>query len=207
MTVRVRSSSSIQHTVFDPLRWIVPDLLPEGFTLFIGKPKAGKSWMALDLAIAVATGGKFLDRDCEQGDVLGMFLEDTKRRIQGRMTSMIGIEKVKWPSCLMLATEWPRLDDGGLDMIRDWVLSVKKPRLVIVDILEKVRPSENGKKTLYANDYAAVTELQKLAGELQISILVIHHQRKAGADNLMDTISGTGGLGGGCDAIMLLGDD
>jgi hypothetical protein len=39
------------------VRWIVPGLLPEGVTLLAGKPKLGKSWMALGIAIATAMGG------------------------------------------------------------------------------------------------------------------------------------------------------
>lgn len=54
------SVSTIQHKVFDPLRWIAPDILPEGLTMLVGKPKAGKSFMALDLAVAVSSGGQFL---------------------------------------------------------------------------------------------------------------------------------------------------
>jgi len=42
--------------VFPPIRWIVPDVLPEGATILAGRPKLGKSWMALDMALAVARG-------------------------------------------------------------------------------------------------------------------------------------------------------
>lgn len=34
---------------FPPIRWIVPDILPEGVTILAGKPKLGKSWLAMDL--------------------------------------------------------------------------------------------------------------------------------------------------------------
>jgi putative DNA primase/helicase len=41
---------------FPPVRWIVPGVLPEGTVLLAGKPKMGKSWMALGLCVSVATG-------------------------------------------------------------------------------------------------------------------------------------------------------
>jgi hypothetical protein len=40
-----------------PIRWSVAGLVPEGVTLLAGKPKLGKSWMALGIAIAISTGG------------------------------------------------------------------------------------------------------------------------------------------------------
>ncbi|MCC8950691.1 AAA family ATPase [Bradyrhizobium sp. Arg62] len=201
--------SGLQHEEFPPMRWIVRDLIPEGATMLFGKPKTGKSWLTLDLGLAVAMGGTFLGRQCEQGDVLGLFLEDHKRRIQDRVTRMIGARGCDWPSNFICATEWSRIDAGGLEMIRIWHRRAANPRLVIVDILEEVRPSGGrGKdKTLYSIDYAAVRPFQQLAAELGISIMIVHHQRKAGAENLLDTSSGTGGLSGGVDAVMLLGED
>ena len=40
-----------------------------------------------------------------------------------------------------------------------------------------------------------------------ISILVLHHQRKLGADDLIDTLSGTLGLGGAVDSVLILGKE
>jgi hypothetical protein len=42
---------------FPDLRFAVEGLIPEGLTLLIGPPKAGKSWLALALLLAVASGG------------------------------------------------------------------------------------------------------------------------------------------------------
>ena len=39
-----------------PTRWAVPGILPEGVCILAGKPKVGKSWLALDLALAVGAG-------------------------------------------------------------------------------------------------------------------------------------------------------
>ena len=61
-----------------PIRWSVQGLLPEGVTLLAGKPKLGKSWMALGIAIAISTGGVALGtRPVEEGDVLYMALKTT----------------------------------------------------------------------------------------------------------------------------------
>lgn len=39
---------------FPDLTWIVNGLIPEGFTLLIGGPKIGKSWLSLDISLAAA---------------------------------------------------------------------------------------------------------------------------------------------------------
>jgi hypothetical protein len=123
------SAADLQHMIFDPLRWVVPDILPEGCTVLAGKPKIGKSWLALDVAIAVASGGQCLGKPCEPGDVLALLLEDNKRRLQRRMTTMLGANKERWPARLRYATEWARGDDG-IALMRDWVAAVEKPRWV-----------------------------------------------------------------------------
>lgn len=206
--VRISTASELQKKTFPELRWIVPGRVTEGLVLLAGKPKAGKSWLALDIAVAVASGGKFLGRDCQQGDVLGLFLEDTDRRLQRRLTSMLGYSKELWPERLAYTTEWPRLSEGGSDLILQWIKSKKEPRLVIVDILAKVR--DHGKRqgdAQYAADYEALTELQRIAGETGVTILVLHHQRKATAEDIMDTVSGTLGLNGAADTILVLAKD
>ena len=43
---------------FEPLRWTVPGYLPEGLSILAGRQKLGKTWLAIDLAVAVGTGGR-----------------------------------------------------------------------------------------------------------------------------------------------------
>jgi hypothetical protein len=45
-----------------PVRWAVPGILPEGLSLLAGKPKLGKSWLALGLAVAKASAGVALGK-------------------------------------------------------------------------------------------------------------------------------------------------
>jgi hypothetical protein len=190
---------------------IVPKYLPEGLTLLGGRPKIGKSWQALDIAVGVSEGDKCLGQQCEQGDVLALMLEDSDRRLQRRLTQMLGAQLREWPARLTYATSWPRLNEGGVDWMRDWISRSPKPRLIVVDILERVRqlvPSKDkDKRSAYSADYEALITLHELATEAMISILVLHHQRKLGADDLIDTLSGTLGLGGAVDSVLILGKE
>jgi AAA domain/Toprim domain len=200
------SGTDLQTRIFPALRFVVPGLMPEGLVLLAGKPKAKKSWLALDVAIA-ATADRFTLGEIkpDQGDVLYLALEDSLRRVQRRMTKLLGMQK--WPSRLLIKTTWKRVDQGGLDGIAAWAKSVERPTMVVVDTLERVRPmpSPSSKATPYSLDYAALTGLQQIAAELQIAILVITHVRKATADDVFDTISGTLGLTAAADTILVLG--
>jgi hypothetical protein len=205
----LKSAAELRTKTFDPLLWVVPKYLPEGLTLLGGRPKIGKSWQALDIAVGVAEGGMCLGQKCEQGDVLALMLEDNDRRLQRRLTQMLGAFAKEWPSALTYATTWPRLNEGGVAWIRRWIDKSPKPRLIVVDILERVRQLITGKdkRSAYSADYEALITLHELATEAMVSILVLHHQRKLGADDLIDTLSGTLGLGGAVDSVLILGKE
>jgi hypothetical protein len=205
----LNSAAELQHLEFEPLRWIVPDIIPEGTTVLGGRPKIGKSWAALDVAVALASGGECFGKQCEQGDVLALFLEDSNRRLQRRMTKMLGVHKTQWPSRLTYATQWPRGNEA-IAFMRQWIAKVATPRLIIVDVLQRIRPRTNAKsqETQYASDYEMMAALQALSTEVTgLAILVLHHQRKMDADDLFDTLSGTLGLGGGMDTGLILGTE
>jgi RecA-family ATPase len=51
------TATDLMAAELPPVRWGVRAVLPEGVTLLAGKPKLGKSWLALGLCVAVAAGG------------------------------------------------------------------------------------------------------------------------------------------------------
>jgi hypothetical protein len=98
----------------------------------VSRPKFGKSWLLLQVGTAVATGVVALvpDDNPLHGDVLYLTLEDNPRRLQRRLTKYFGRDPRTWPSRLIIATEWKRLDQGGLEVIEAWCRSVDKPTLL-----------------------------------------------------------------------------
>jgi len=57
----------LMNMTFPPIKEIAPGYLVEGSTLLAGRPKAGKSWFALDCSIAVANGTEFLGSFLQKG--------------------------------------------------------------------------------------------------------------------------------------------
>src|SRR5438552_1086519 len=100
------SAPDLLAAVLPEVRYVIPGLLPEGAALFVGRPKLGKSWLMLALAIAKASGGAALGKvRVDASDVLYVALEDTERRLQDRMRSLLG--QTPAPARLTLTREWP----------------------------------------------------------------------------------------------------
>ena len=137
-----------------------------------------------------------------QGDVLYLALEDSQRRLKKRLDKLW--PRGDWPDRLTLTTEWKKADAGGLDDIAEWCDSVSNPVLIVVDTLEKLRPAAKNNAAAYSTDYLAIEGLHKLAHARGIAIVVIHHVRKMEADDPFDMVSGTNGLTGAADTILVL---
>jgi hypothetical protein len=143
---------------------VVPGYVPEGLSILAGRQKLGKTWLALDWAIAVACRGMAMGSvDCEQGDVLyidlenDIDLENGHRRIQSRI-KMLFPDQRHLPDLSRL--EWvndaPALNKGFLDALNEWHSSVAIPRLVVVDVLQRIKPAGNANQNAYESDYVAL---------------------------------------------------
>src|SRR4029079_10761980 len=127
----VFTAAELRTMVFPPVSYVVPGIIPEGLTILAGRPKIGKSWMALDIASGIATGKPVLGGvHVEGGDVLYCCLEDNPRRLKRRVTKLLSPFSDEWPARLTLATRWQRLDEGGVEDIEAWCDDAPNPRLV-----------------------------------------------------------------------------
>jgi RecA-family ATPase len=205
-TAEVFYAVELEATEFEPIKTVVPGLFVEGLSLFCGKPKIGKSWLLLHAAHAVAQSGFTLgDTHCIEGDVLYCSLEDNKRRLKARMRKLFG-RQPRSPR-LKFMIKMPRLAEGGLEVLRDWIKSVPNARMIAIDTLAMVRMPNRKDQSAYDADYAAMIGLRDLAHEFGIAIVVVHHVRKLEAEDPFDTVSGTLGLTGCVDSIVLLKRD
>jgi hypothetical protein len=199
----VYSAAELRRKIFPDVAFCVPDLIPEGLTMIAGKPKIGKSWLALDICIAVALGRFCLgDRKPVQGSVLYVSMEDNERRLQRRIDKLLSPFAAEWPEGLALVNIWRRLDQGGVNDIRDWIEHADNPRLIVLDTLAGVKPIKTQQG--YTEDYESLAALHQLANEKGVSIIVLHHTRKMEADDPVDTVSGTLGLTGCADSVLVL---
>lgn len=193
---------------FPPVQYTLPGYVAEGLTILGGRPKLGKSWLTLGACVAVATGGQFLGEEVEQGDAFYLALEDNQRRLQDRLQTVLPpLRAAPDMSRLSFLTEAPRINAGLIEVLEAWRTRVSDPRLVAVDTLAMVRPPKGRNQDSYDADYAALSPLQKWAGEYRISVVVVTHVRKMEATDPLEMISGTNGLTGAADSILVLNRD
>ncbi|MCL6622783.1 MAG: AAA family ATPase, partial [Syntrophobacterales bacterium] len=139
--IRLVTGAELMTMEFRMPMWIVPDILPEEFVLLAARPKKGKSLLALNFAVAKATGGCALSRPdlrLEPAKVLYLALEDRLHRMKQRLQKLL--PEVPFPDNLIIAETWPRLDKGGLEDLTLFLKENNDCRLVVIDSYIKVRP-------------------------------------------------------------------
>jgi biotin operon repressor len=191
------TAAEILTTSFPEPRWTIPGLIPEGLVSLAGRPKLGKSWLALQVACAVGTGGKALGRDVTAGQVLYLALEDSPRRLQKRMRLQ------HWPATAAVDfyTEWPDLaTPAGLDPLRAAV-EARGYTLVIIDTLSRAATFDQLDPTISTRVMAG---LQRLAIDRGLTVLVIdHHRKRNGFEaNVIDDVLGATGKAAVLDAAL-----
>ena len=203
--VKSKSLSYLMAKEFPPTRWTVPEILPEGATLLAGAPKMGKSILALNIAIAVATEGNTLGQKVEQpGQVLYLALEDGERRLKERIALLYPIEANNYTDNFCYADEWPTVGDGCEESLVAWLEEHKNAKLIIIDTLKRVKPRTRGNRNSYDVDYESVACFQSIAKKYYVAILIVHHTRKGNSDDVMEDISGSTGLPGAVDNALIL---
>ncbi len=200
----VVKATALMARIFVEQTWLVAGLLTYGLTLLAGKPKIGKSWLVMELAICVARGTKFLEMDTTRADVLVVSLEDGARRMRRRLEA-IGVDGAVEGLDFVFDLPKTKGKAGVFDAVKDHLDKNPGCKLVVIDTLGRIREQDD--KT-DGNSYGADTDFlarfQRLAVEREVAMVIIHHVRKSKANDVFDTMSGTTGLTGAADILMVL---
>ena len=183
----------------EPVEYLVDGLLAPGLYILGGSPKVGKSWMALQLCLAVCGGTTFLGRKTEQSEVLYLALEDGPQRLHSRALRLVDTA----PEGLHLCHRAAPIGQGLEQQIEAQLAGHPHIRLVVLDTLQKVR-CMSGCGLSYSSDYEDAGALKALADRNGICLLVIHHLRKMADDDPFNRLSGTNGLAGAADGTLIL---
>ena len=195
-------ADTLQSTAYEPVSFVVDDLLPQGLHLLAGAPKIGKSWLALWLCLCAAQGKPlwtFATRPCE---VLYLCLEDSFQRIQSRLFDLTEDA----PPTLHFAVMSQQLHNGLVEQIEQFLKEHPQTRLIVIDTLQRIRTVGNDANP-YASDYRDIGVLKALADKHRIAILLVHHLRKELADDVFSRISGTTAISGAVDSSFTLVED
>lgn len=175
------SMAELYTTEFPEPNWIVPGIIQEGLVLLAGRPKVGKSWLALQIAGAVGTGGVVFGQKVTQGKVLYLALEDNPRRIKDRAI------KIGLPQTALIQFEftWPGLNQGGLDAITAAIIGGGY-RLIVIDTLSRATPGVDH------NDQNPISGIMEALHDLSLNncmtIMGVDHTRKPKGIGMIDPI-------------------
>lgn len=200
------NGESIRTAEVQDAQPIVEGLIYCGAAILSGRPKQGKSWLTLALAIGVASGTPIGGQLAVQqpGRVLYLALEESPNRTTRRMRKLTGLSEYLRDITFVYRDEIEAATNGGLIQLEEYLKTHPGIRLVVIDtLLAFFRLERHSSRDLLMSDYNQIQPLVELATKYECAIVIVHHSRKAGGDAI-DVVAGSTGTTAAPDSIMTL---
>ena len=191
------TAQELSNRTFAPIKWLIPKLLPiPNLGLVAGAPKSGKSWLTLAWARDIASQGH---------TVVYIANEDNERRLKERYAKISDFASPNLIFISGLSSEKPLpKGDAALGFLR--AIKAKYPELkcIIIDTIQAIR--EPNQKDQYGQVEAEFNKLRRLAHELEIAIVAVHHTKKKTDFDIepLDTILGSQAIAATVETIFVL---
>lgn len=183
--------------------FLVDKILPVGLVITASPPKYGKSWLALDACISVATGSKFLGFKTNKAGVLYLALEDSENRLQDRMKKVLN-GRVPPPEFAM-AIRSSDLGHGLIEQLEKFLEQNPQTKLIVIDTFARIRADMRRGESAYIADYREAGQLKAFADAHKICVMLIHHTKKMrDISDVFANINGTQGLTGAADTMIVM---
>lgn len=187
---KFESTVGLFDEVFPDTPWQVRGLITERSLCVIGgEPKTTKTWAALEIAMAIATGtpafGEFQAMKAPAHVALFM-AEDSRRSVRNRLRALAtsrGLEP-KVACARMHAAYMQAIDLRNINHVAGLVVSVREipgpVGMIVLDPLRDCHGAEENSATEMATVAQAMRALRTVTGA---SVVFIHHMGKATADS------------------------
>jgi hypothetical protein len=197
----LKTMAELNATTEASTDFVVDGLLPAGgLSALCGKPKCGKSTLARQLAVCVAEGRPFLDRDTEQGAVLYFALEEKESEIKMNLQRLGATSTTR---IKVLTGAVPK--KHAAEALRQTMQVEQGVRLIILDPIFRFLPVKDNNDYVTVNN--ALEEIMEIARHTGAHILAVHHMKKKETDDLFDGVLGTTAIAGGSDTMLALSSD
>ena len=189
-----------------PINWVIENILPEGMTILAALPKIGKSWLALQISMAVENALEVLGFKVKKGRALYCAYEDNRKRIKGRFKLMGVKAEDKKPDFVYQSCG---LTEGLEEQIEDWIKNTPNAQLVVIDTYYYALPQRSQKsfKERYEIDSKNLSGIHRIALDYNIAILIVHHTTKGKQDDSFNEISGSVGMQSIADTLWVISSD
>ena len=193
-------SRELGERELEPIRYAVEGMIPEGYTVLSAAQKAGKSWMAQQMCLAVAKGEDFLGRKTTKGTAIYIALEDCEKFAQDRQNTIgtHGVDGFKY------VFDAPPMDMGFIKELDELTAGIDDLRLVVVDVLKKIEYQPLPRESAVHCDYRTGTELKDWADKKGVSLVAITHNTKEDHSDPFNNTSGTVGVTASADALVMI---
>lgn len=201
----VRRPSELE-TVPKQHQWLIETLWSEQAVGWIaGTPKAGKSWLGLDMAVSVASGRPCLDRFAiaRPGPALIFLAEDALSNIRIRLDAICQHKNLDINTLDVHVIDVPSLRLDLTTHLERLIATVVryKPRLLLLDPLVRLHRADENNAQEVATLLAHLRELQR---EHSLAIALVHHTRKAAAGQPGQGLRGSSDLHAWSDSALYL---
>lgn len=213
-SIKAPSAADLMEMDIAPIRWAVNKLLPCGIGFLSAPPKYFKSFLALQVCIAICNGEKLFGQDTSKMGCLYFDLESTERRPRDRIKLMAG-DRIPQGLYFITANMLPAINgnpislaNGFTNILSDQLQQHPDIGFVVIDVFQKIRTKQGKGQSDYAYDYQDIQILQKLAAEKNISILLVHHSRKMkDSADAFNNMSGSTAILGASDYSWVIDKD
>ena len=161
-------------------RWLIDQLwAAQAVGVVGGTPKSCKTWLALELAVAVASGIDAFDRFPvpDPGPVLIYAAEDAPARVRERLLAISTARNISLAKLdvHLITTPALRLDSPSDRARLAATIEQLNPRLLLLDPLVRLHRCDENSSAEMAS---LLGELRTLQRRFQLAICVVHHLRK-----------------------------
>ena len=171
------SGSELAKALIEDSPYLVEGMIPTGVTVEGADPKVGKTVWAMQLSLCVASRDEsktFLTRRTAHGTVIYMDLESSPKRSLSRLIAM-GADLESLDRLHIINEDIAFLGEGLEEQIEAYTHAYDDLKLIVIDTLSKVSKSTNS----FMKDSQIFHSLRKIATELGITVLIVHHLSKA----------------------------
>jgi hypothetical protein len=181
-------------------------IVARAINFLVGKSGSGKSWLAYDLALAVARGRSWLGipQPARQGPVLVLNYDNPTGEL-GRRFKRLGMlpeDPIMFHSVEQGALRLPEAarDLGGLASM---LIGGQPPRLILIDSFRQAHTADENNNAEMANVMGSCKALYAFGA----SVVIVHHTSKNPDAQGLDSVRGSSEIMASADAVIAVADE
>lgn len=193
---QIETALNLNNTHLKPITFYINKMLPAGIGWLAGEAKAGKSFMAMQMAYCISQGIPFLGFETKQSNVMYYSLEMGRNLVQNRLRTMFKDKPLS--DRFSIAYKLKPFDKGGLKQLEKNMIDYNC-KVAFIDMHGYVATSKSNQKELYSQSYEELSQVKQIAEKLDACIVLITHLNKNTGEDIMNRIMGSVGNRGAVD--------